>query len=66
MLYCLYMTVVICIQISCAYLLLKKIDTTNPNIVNKISLSTMAMCNIEDFYLTMVNIEYIMTSRVTS
>lgn len=28
------------------------------------SLTTMAACNIEDFYLTMVHIEYIMSSRV--
>lgn len=52
------------IQIISAYFLLKKIDVINPNIVNKISLTTMAICNIEDFYLTIVNIEYIMTSRV--
>ena len=54
--YCLYVTLVVSIQVSSAYLLLKKIETTHPNIVNKISLSTMAVCNIEDFYLTMVNI----------
>ena len=61
-----YTSFVVLIQIISAYFLLKKIDTTHPNIVNKISLTAMAICNIEDFYLTMINIEYIMTSRVNN
>lgn len=53
--YSLYVSAAIIIQIASLYLLLKKIDT-NPGVVNKISLTTIAMCNIEDFYLTMVHI----------
>lgn len=61
--YSLYVSAVVLIQIVSVYILLKKIDT-NPGVVNKMSLTTIAMCNIEDFYLTMIHIEFIMTSGV--
>lgn len=59
-----YVSAAVLIQIICAYLLVKKIDNNNPSLVNKMSLTTVAVCNIEDFYLTMIHIEYIMTSGV--
>lgn len=60
--YSLYLSAIIIAQVVCAYMLLKNIDGPNPNFSNKFSLTTVAICNIEDFYLTIIHIEYIMTS----
>jgi hypothetical protein len=58
--YCLYVTAVVMGQALAAFFLLKQIDGPNPNISNKLSLATIAFCNIQDFYFTMIHIEYIM------
>lgn len=60
--YCFYVASTLAIQIICVYLLLKNIDRHNPNFANKFSLTTIAICNIEDFYQTLTHIEYILTS----
>lgn len=60
--YCLYVAGILTIQILCVFLLLKNIDRHNPNFTNKFSLTTIAICNIEDFYQTLTHIEYILTS----
>lgn len=44
--YCFYVSAVVTIQILSAYVLLSRIETTNPNIANKLSLTTAAICNI--------------------
>lgn len=60
--YSLYMTLVVGAQIFCAISILKQIDRENPAIISKMSLLTLSICNIEDFYFTMLHIEYIMSS----
>ena len=53
------------IQIVSAYFLLRGIGVENrPNYLNKISLTTIALCNIEDFYMMMTHIQYIMQTNV--
>ena len=54
--YCIYVSLVVAIQIASLFVLVQRIDTNAPNIANKISLTTVATCNIEDFYLTMMHI----------
>lgn len=54
--YCLYITAIVMGQVACCFMLLKQIDGPNPNFSNKFSLATVALCNIEDFYLTMMHI----------
>lgn len=41
-----YTSAVVLIQIVSAFYLLKKMDSTNPHIINKMSLTTVAICNI--------------------
>lgn len=60
--YCLYVMGVVLGQIVCSFMILKQLDGPNPNFSNKFSLTTVAFCNIVDFYLTMMHIEYIMAS----
>lgn len=62
--YCLITSAVVGLQILSAHFLLKRAETSNPNLISKLSLTTVAICNIEDFYLTMVHVEYIMASGV--
>jgi hypothetical protein len=57
-----YTTLVVGLQIFCAISILKQIDQENPAILSKMSLFTLSMCNIEDFYFTMLHIEYIMST----
>ena len=64
--YCFYVSLVVAIQVVSLLVLLKRIEGVAPNVANKLSLTTVAVCNIEDFYLTMMHIEYIMTSAVTT
>lgn len=64
--YCLYTMGLVVGQIICSFLILKQIDGPNPNFSNKFSLTTVAFCNIQDFYLTMMHIEYIMESSSNS
>lgn len=54
--YCLYISAITIGQILCCFMILKQIDGPNPNFSNKFSLATVALCNIEDFYLTMMHI----------
>lgn len=56
MCYSLYTTLVVGAQIACAIAILKQIDRENPAILAKMSLFTLSVCNIEDFYLTMLHI----------
>lgn len=60
--YSIYTTLVVGAQIACAIAILKQIDRENPNVLAKMSLFTLSVCNIEDFYFTMLHIEYIMSS----
>ena len=54
--YCLYVMAVVAGQIFCSFMILKQLDGPNPNFSNKFSLTTVAFCNIQDFYLTMMHI----------
>lgn len=60
--YSFYITIVVGLQIFCAITILKQIDSQNPAILGKMSLFALSLCNIEDFYFTMLHIEYIMSS----
>lgn len=64
--YCFYVSFVVALQVVSLLMLLKRIEGVAPNVANKLSLTTVAVCNIEDFYLTMMHIEYIMTSAVNT
>lgn len=62
MVYSIYVTGVVAIQIYCAFVLLKIMDAPNFVFSAKISLLTLSLCNIEDFSQTMTHIQYIMSS----
>lgn len=62
MVYSLYVSAVVAIQIYSVYMLLKVIDTPNFVFGSKFSLLTLAICNILDFAQTMTHFEYIMGS----
>jgi hypothetical protein len=57
-LYCLFVSVVILGQIFSAYKVIK--DYTNGQVeANKLSLATVAFCNIQDFFLTMMHLYFL-------
>ena len=62
-LYCLFVSVVILGQIFSAYKLIKAY--TNGQVeANKLSLMTVAFCNIQDFFLTMMHLYFLMAQEV--
>ena len=62
MLYSLYVSGVVAIQIFSAFMLMKEMDTPNFAFGAKFSLLAFAVCNILDFSQAMTHIEYIMGS----
>ena len=59
-----YTTVIVTCQIVFLWRLIIKIDVDAPHIANKISLTTVSLCNIMDFYLTIIHIQYVIASVV--
>ena len=53
--YSLYVTFIVGLQIVACFFMMRDTDV-NAHFFNKLSLTTVAICNIEDFYLTMVHI----------
>jgi hypothetical protein len=58
-LYCLFVSVVILGQIYSAYKLIKAYASGQVE-ASKISLMTVAICNIQDFFLTMMHLYFLM------
>ena len=62
--YSLFVSAVVGLQILSGYQLVKIMDAPNFVFSAKLSLLTLALCNIEDFSQTMNHIQYIMNSSV--
>ena len=63
--YCLYTTAIVAVQVFFLWRVVAKIEGDMPHLANKISLTTVAISNIMDFYLTIIHIQYIIASVVT-
>ena len=60
--YSLYVSAVIGLQVWSAYMLLRVMEGPNLAFAGRLSLLTLSLCNIEDFSSTMEHIQYIMGS----
>ena len=61
--YCGFVSLIILIQIASTYKLLRQI-TSNVVQADKMSLLTVCMITIQDFYLTMMHLYFLMTENV--
>ena len=63
--YCGFVTLILLIQITCAFKLMNQL-TSNEISADKLSLLTISIITIQDFYLTMMHMYFLMTENVHS